>query len=282
MSLHLFCSMRRGFWAIGLLALAPYSYAFDDVIMIDQRAAMAGRITAGDAPGFPVTISQPGSYRLTGNLVIPDGASTAVTITADNVTLDLNGFSILGPNVCNPNPTVCTFRGAEIGILAVNDSGGPHPASVRIKNGSVKGMGGHGMRIMGDGAVVEKVHAMMNGGPGIVATQGAVIDSVVRLSGGGGSALVGFIVRGNISTQNSNIGISVQQGGVASENIASYNDGSGMRAYYATVTGNTVNNNGSFGIESICPGVLIGNTATQNRNANIATNAACTMANNAQ
>ena len=55
-----------------------------------------------------------------------------------------------------------------------------------------------------------------------------------------------------------------------------------MRSYFATLANNVANSNGSFGIEPVCPGVLTGNTATQNRNANIATNAACTMANNTQ
>ncbi len=51
-----------------LLGLAGTARAVDGVILIDQSKAMAGNITPGDAPGFPVTISQPGSYRLSSNL----------------------------------------------------------------------------------------------------------------------------------------------------------------------------------------------------------------------
>jgi hypothetical protein len=40
----------------------------------------------------PYTISAPGSYYLTGNLTVASG--NAITITTDNVTLDLNGFTI--------------------------------------------------------------------------------------------------------------------------------------------------------------------------------------------
>ena len=43
--------------------------AADGVVGIDQNSALAGSVTPGDAPGFPVTISQSGSYRLTGNLI---------------------------------------------------------------------------------------------------------------------------------------------------------------------------------------------------------------------
>src|ERR1700675_702311 len=77
------------------------TWAVDGVVLIDQNKAMAGNVTPGDTPGFPVTISLPGSYRLAGNLTVPDANTTAITIIADNVSLDLNGFTIQGPTVCN-------------------------------------------------------------------------------------------------------------------------------------------------------------------------------------
>src|ERR1022692_224651 len=80
--------------------------AVDGVVLISQVQALAGNVTPGDAPGFPVTISVPGSYRLSGNLTVPDQNTTAIQIAADNVTIDLNGFSILGPTVCTGTPAV--------------------------------------------------------------------------------------------------------------------------------------------------------------------------------
>ena len=71
---------------------------FAAVVMIDQRTALAGKVTAGDAAGFPVTISESGSYRLNSNLVVTSPATTVIEITANDVTLDLAGFSIIGPN----------------------------------------------------------------------------------------------------------------------------------------------------------------------------------------
>ena len=79
------------------LWLAPRVEAVDGVVLIDQNRALAGNVTPGDFPGFPVTISRPGSYRLSGNLEVTDPDITAIEITADHVTLDLNGFSIQGP-----------------------------------------------------------------------------------------------------------------------------------------------------------------------------------------
>jgi hypothetical protein len=67
--------------------------------------------------GFPFVISQPGSYRLTGNLTV-DQNTTAIQIGADNVTLDLNGFAIIGPTVCSGAPLICTPSGSGSGVVA--------------------------------------------------------------------------------------------------------------------------------------------------------------------
>ena len=77
---------------------ASSAWAVDGVVLINQASALAGNVTPGDTPGFPVTISQPGSYRLAGNLTVPDANTTAIEVTATGqVTVDLNGFVISGP-----------------------------------------------------------------------------------------------------------------------------------------------------------------------------------------
>jgi hypothetical protein len=120
-------SSMRGLWAgcavgAALLASPVAVHAVDGVALIDQAKALAGNVTPGDAAGFPVTISRPGSYRLSSNLTVPAGVN-AVHITASGVTLDLNGFTIVGPKV---------FPGA-LGIIGDNQT------DVRIGNGSVVG-----------------------------------------------------------------------------------------------------------------------------------------------
>jgi hypothetical protein len=44
-----------------------------------------------------VVLTLAGSYRLTSNLVVPDANTDAIDVNADEVTIDLNGFSIIGP-----------------------------------------------------------------------------------------------------------------------------------------------------------------------------------------
>jgi hypothetical protein len=81
-----------------LFSVSPV--AVDGVVLIDQNKALAGSVTPGDLPGFPISIKQPGSYRLAGNLTLPDANTSGIEINVQNVTLDLNGFAILGSVTC--------------------------------------------------------------------------------------------------------------------------------------------------------------------------------------
>jgi hypothetical protein len=85
---------------VALLTLSTRAaFAVDGIVLIDQNRALAGNVTPGDAPGFPVTITQPGSYRLSGNLSA--GAADGIVVAADDVTLDLNGFNLRGSGASN-------------------------------------------------------------------------------------------------------------------------------------------------------------------------------------
>lgn len=283
MSYDLFHSVRRTLCAGAFLLLAPCGHAIAAVTLIDQQAALLGRVTSDDTPGFPVTISHSGSYRLTGNLTVPDVNTTAILITADDVTLDLNGFAILGPNVCTTSPAGCTHTGpGGMGVLATRTSGAD-PVHVRVMNGTVRGMGFHGIRMLGEGASVEKVHAEMNGGAGIFVVTGSVVDSVADLNYGVPAAIDGRMVRGCIASRNVHTGLIVQSG-VGIGNVAIGNGESGIGAFGATMVDNYARDNGGVGISASCPGVLIGNTATANKGGNIFTSgvAACATATNAQ
>ena len=64
--------------AIGLLALwTGMALAPDGQLEINDACALAGCF-AGDTAGYPVAITTPGSYRLTGNLA-PTGGADAIS-----------------------------------------------------------------------------------------------------------------------------------------------------------------------------------------------------------
>lgn len=131
-----------------LASLALAATAQAQVININQAKALAGGVTPGDAPGFPVTISQPGSYRLMGNLTVPDGNTTAIVVTHPRVTLDLNGFAIQGPVVSSGagSALTCTGRSANwySGAGVVVQLPAHTAGAVAVSNGTIAGLGGIG------------------------------------------------------------------------------------------------------------------------------------------
>jgi hypothetical protein len=125
-----------------LLLLAPAAFAAEGVVEINQVRAEAGGVTPGDAPGFPVTISEAGSYRLTSALVVP-ATTNGVVITAAGVSLDLNGFAIESTYLC------CVGPAGGNGILAT-------AGRTTLVNGEVSGFAGRGVDV-GNFSHVERV-----------------------------------------------------------------------------------------------------------------------------
>jgi hypothetical protein len=100
--------------------------------------------------GLPLVISQPGSFYLTDDLNGVAGQG-GITITADDVTLDLNGFSLNG------------VPGSSNGITVSGQA-----TNVVIRNGTVRNWGGDGIdSTLAQRAVVEDVAVRLNGGEGL-------------------------------------------------------------------------------------------------------------------
>lgn len=97
-------------------ALSGLASAVDGVTLINQA-------TVNAAGGFPYKITSSGSYKLSGNVSVPFGVN-GFLINADNVTFDLNGFTISG--------TAQGYASAFYG------TGRQH---IRISNGIVTGIG---------------------------------------------------------------------------------------------------------------------------------------------
>jgi hypothetical protein len=166
---------------------------------INQLRALAGGITPGDTPGFPVTISQPGSYRLTSNLILPATTGTVgILVTAQSVTIDLDGFAVIGPRVCPDDMTALCPPSIEdatyIGIQAGDN--------VTIMNGTVRGTGGTGISV-GSHARIEGVNIIWNSIFGVLAGRGTALnDNLIAQNGqgvliGDDCTIIGNRVRAN-------------------------------------------------------------------------------------
>jgi hypothetical protein len=251
---------RRGVsgWVVLLFGLLPAGAAFgvDGVVEINQARAIAGGLTPGDAAKFPVTIDRSGSYRLTSNLDLtdanarPNGVAaentTAILVTAANVTIDLNGFSILGATVCSGQPVNnCAPSGSGKGIDGSAQSG------ITVVNGTVRGMGSDGVAL-GMSAMVERVRAISNGKNGIeVDTPGRVASSEGTSNGARGISYA-LVVTDCAAIFNQELGIG---GGAVSNSVANVNRGFGILASVAIGCW-AMGNDGGVGVQISAPGVL--------------------------
>jgi len=241
------------------LAVASTAFASDGVIEINQVRAKAGGVTPGDTPLFPVTISLPGSYRLTSNLDVTDASArpggtlaentTAILVTANGVTIDLNGFAINGP--CTGGPP-CSPLGSGEGI----DSG--TQVGVMVVNGTVQGMGSAGVHLIsGRGSLAEKLRAVSNGADGIDAE---TVTNCAAVSNGG-FGIQAKTVTGCTASFNVLHGIA-GVGATVTGCTAVGNKGFGITA--DTVVNCTAGSNGSYGISA---GLATGCTADTNSGA---------------
>jgi hypothetical protein len=203
--------MKSVVFAIASLALASWS-VFAQPVQINQ-ATVAASGTNRATGGFPYQITQSGSYQLTGNLVVPANTD-GIDILANNVTLDLNGFTISGQVTCTgAGPSLaCTgpVSGPPHGILSSVAS------NITVRNGSVVGFF-DGVELNGQGGLVEEIHASGNSNTGILIGSGVARRNTANLN------LVGIVafsstVTENVANFNSEFGLSISAGGVYGSN----------------------------------------------------------------
>ena len=225
--------------------------AVDGVVEINQAAALAGGVTLLDAPGFPVTIAERGSYRLTGELNVPPDTN-GIDVGIDHVTIDLNGFTIFGGG-----------GASGVGIHA------PFAVqSVRVHDGTVANMAGKGVHLAGSYQVVEDVTAKNNGAIGVdVGYHSVVRRSVAIENDGHGIALAfGGLVDACVASRNAGDGMRVTAG-VASRNSVVSNDQYGIYAEASTlVVENAAISNDWAGIRAVSSAVALGGNAMNNNN----------------
>jgi hypothetical protein len=271
------CNLAVSFCA-ALLAFAPSALAADGNVLINQDTSTSPLGLGCGFYGFPIVICQPGSYRLSGNVTVPNANTTAILIRVDNVTLDLNGFSILGPAVCSGAGASrsCSPVGPGYGVDAITHQG------ITVVNGMIRGMGADAITSNGGATYIGQVHAESNGGTGIYLAGGTVIGSTVTGNRDYGIYADQSTVSGNYVSANGLVGIFISNGTISGNTVLG--NGFGIDGSILTVTGNTVNNNTRSGISVGCPSAVIGNTAVGNgaSGQNITTTGTgCTVVNNA-
>lgn len=210
--------------ALSKIQAAIIALIFMICIPISSRAVDGQRkLTQPVLPAtFPIIINQAGSYVLTSNLVVTDPNLNAIEITVNDVTLDLNGHKIQGPN---------TGAGNANGIYAADRY------SITIKNGRIWGFGQCGVWLYSSGGTTEK-------------GAGHIIEDIQATNNAyGGIRFAAGLIINCTANNNGSIGISAWNSTVTNC-TANNNNGYGMAAYTSTITQCTTNYNSTSGIIS--------------------------------
>ena len=249
------------------------TWAHAQVTVINQARALVGGVTPGDAPGFPVTISQPGSYRLASNLLVPAGTN-GIEISASNVTLDLNGFTIAGgaggSGVTRSGPDPKTEIAVINGVISFMREGGVNlfaTGNCLVENLRVKGAtDGFGISVDNNCLVINNEVTNSKGGI-FTRLSGTVLRSnTVQTNGPDGGITCGdnCVISGNTSNFSEGKGISCAAHCVVNDNTANNNTGVGISVGEASrVSGNTVNNNKNNGISAVAGSLVADNTVSE-------------------
>lgn len=197
-----------------------------------MQAAVETEILAEAQPilNVPLTISQPGSYYLTENLTHTNSNTNAIRVNADNVTIDLAGYSLIGPGFDSGPDNNGIYMNGRI--------------NVEIRNGTITNFGNNGIweeSSDGIGHKVIGVRVVSNGCVGVfLDSQNNLVKDCIVLDNSFGSNDVGggiicshaSSITDNVVSNNSDYsGIVTDSGCIISGNNVSYN-GFGIRVWY--------------------------------------------------
>lgn len=204
--------------------------------------------------GLPITIAEPGSYVLTGNIVAPAGyTGNGIAIFVGNVTLDLNSFSVIG------------VAGSGSGIAGFLVGGG----TITVRNGSVRGWGDTGVTISTPSDhLCDNLRVTDNGRNGIQLSNGGNITRCVA-SNNTEDGIIGTGLISHCTVEgNGENGIRVPGSGLGALVVSCFANDNALSGILGVGDGDVIDcharGNGVFGIVLSSGGIAIGNTCKLN------------------
>ena len=169
-------------------SLATPAFATGEILLTHAKA-LAGNVTPGDTPGYPIHLTLPAVYQFAGNLQ-PTAGSIAIAVTSPNVTIDLNGFTLHGSGVA--------FHGIAGGV-----------DNVTIRNGTIAGFKFDGIHGAGqENWTVEDMRVVDNGRIGVVCGDRCLVEGAIAARNQIGLSISNGIVLGSVIGDNRDFGIS--------------------------------------------------------------------------
>jgi len=244
-------------------------------------------VEATTITSLPYDISARGYYTINTNLT---STGNGITVKANNVTIDLKGYTIAGNGAGSYNGIHMNGRSnVEIRNGAIRDFGGngiyegsSSGRSHRVINMRVIANKGNGISLSGYNHMVKDCTVSDNGNIGIKVDNGIVSGNTVCDNGTTGiNASLGSTVIGNTVSLNGQDGIWVGNGGAVVDNSAYGNGGSGILVSFGT----TLKNNGSYynvnyGFYLGGHNLVDGNATYNNTTGSMNSCATCTFGNN--
>lgn len=256
-------------------------------------------IPGSSSPIGSYDINNPGSYYLTGDRIC---SGYGIIVSADNVTIDLNGYQLIGPgsgsaygvymrvkdNVEIRNGTVRNFFR---GIYESDSSGKNH----RVINLRAVSNGRDGIHLKGSGHLVKDCTANDNGISangdiyGIYAGNGSTVSgNTVRNNGYGASSISIFSIYGIYAGESCTVmNNTTSKNGGAAECFGGPFIYGIFTSTGCTVTGNTSSKNATPISSGIAAGIYIGeysvvdqNTAYSNNGLNMSNSGTCSYGTN--
>jgi hypothetical protein len=187
--------------------------------------ALAQTAIGPKGTSFPITITQPGSYKLSGNLVVPAGTA-GIIVNAPNVTIDLNGFTISGPVTCSETGSCNAASTTSHGVYLMR-------SNAVLRNGTVMGFSGSGVALSSGEATIEDLTVAHNTDYGIVggsSTYPTIAHRVrARLNKLGGFQVSGMTLADCVAAQNGQYGFYVVASALI-DSVSAHNLGTGVLA----------------------------------------------------
>lgn len=252
---------------------------------VQPRTPINDTTTPGDSSCI-YEITRSGSYYLTGNVAGQSGKS-GITVAANNVTLDLCGFTIEGvsgsyygirpsgsvSNIVIKNGIVKSFGYGGVSTYYYDYYSPGYMLCTRIEDIIVSDNGGFGIR-GGYGGIVRNCIARDNEGHGILTTNnGGVLEGCTAVSNdsNGFGIYEGTTMKNCSSIDNTGVGIYCGNSGhcIIGCNVYS-NDGGGIYASGTTVRDCQISSNSTYGVKISFTCMIEGNNISSNSSDGIA------------
>ncbi|MGH9869513.1 MAG: right-handed parallel beta-helix repeat-containing protein [Candidatus Polarisedimenticolia bacterium] len=221
---------------------------------------------------LPVVIAAPGSYYLTRDLIGVAGQH-GIQITASFVTLDLNGFSLIGGpgTLSGIRASVALTKQVTVRNGVIRDWGGSGldaaaVSAVKVEDLGASGNGSNGISV-GAGSVVTGCNATSNGAAGIIVSgSSTVARSTVASNGTSGMVLISGSMATDCMAQGNVTGFNLSAGSSVSRCVARQNSTGILGTDFVTIEGCTATSNTDDGIRVAGRSVVRGNTTNANTN----------------